>query len=88
MKQIKLKGRPAYPGKAVGEAIVCPHSIQGWAGVSETTGCIIEKGHPEIGWSFPTGRARRDGQATSIRRRLPVFLRRDGCFLRSIRAAV
>lgn len=49
MKQIKLKGRPAYPGKAVGEAIVCPHSIQGWAGVSETTGCIIEKGHPEIG---------------------------------------
>ena len=22
MKQIKLKGRPAYPGKAVGEAIV------------------------------------------------------------------
>lgn len=49
MKQIKIKGRPAYPGKAAGEAIVCPHSIQGWAGVSEETGCIIEVGHPERG---------------------------------------
>lgn len=49
MEQIKLKGRPAYPGKAVGEAIVCPHSIQGWSGVSDLTGCIIEKDHPEQG---------------------------------------
>ena len=49
MEQIKLKGRPAYPGKAAGEAIVCPHSIQGWAGVSDETGCIIEEGHPEQG---------------------------------------
>lgn len=46
---IKIKGRPAFPGKAAGEAIVCPHSIQGWAGVSEETGCIIEVGHPEQG---------------------------------------
>ena len=46
---IHIKGRPAYPGKAAGEAIVCPHSIQGWSGVSEETGCIIEVGHPEIG---------------------------------------
>ena len=52
MKQIKIKGRPAYPGKAAGEAIVCPHSIQGWAGVSEETGCIIEVGHPERGKSI------------------------------------
>lgn len=47
--KICLKGRPAFPGKAAGEAIVCPHSIQGWAGVSDTTGCIIEEGHPEKG---------------------------------------
>ena len=46
---IRIKGRPAYPGKAKGEAVVCPHSIQGWAGVSEETGCIIEVGHPERG---------------------------------------
>lgn len=49
MEQIKLKGRPAYPGIAVGEAIVCPHSIQGWAGVSDVDGTIIEVGHPEQG---------------------------------------
>lgn len=52
MGQLKIKGRPAYPGIASGEAIVCPHSIQGWAGVSEETGCIIEEGHPEKGKSI------------------------------------
>lgn len=49
MGQLKIKGRPAYPGIASGEAIVCPHSIQGWSGVSDVTGCIIEEGHPEKG---------------------------------------
>lgn len=49
MEQIKLKARPAYPGKAAGEAIVCPTSIQGWSGVDESTGIIIEFGHPERG---------------------------------------
>lgn len=49
MEVIRLKARPAFPGKAAGEAIVCPHSIQGWAGVSDETGIIIEKGHPEEG---------------------------------------
>ncbi len=49
MEIIKLKARPAYPGKAAGEAIVCPTSIQGWAGVSDETGIIIEKDHPEKG---------------------------------------
>ena len=34
---------------AEGPALVCPESIQGWAGVSDTTGCIIEEGHPERG---------------------------------------
>ncbi len=52
MERLKLKGRPAYPGRAAGEALVCPHSIQGWAGVSEETGCIIEAGHPEFGNSI------------------------------------
>lgn len=52
MERLKLKGRPAYPGRAAGEALVCPHSIQGWAGVSEETGCIIEAGHPEFGKSI------------------------------------
>lgn len=40
-----LKGRGAYSGIAEGIALVCPDSIQGWAGVSDTTGEIIEKGH-------------------------------------------
>lgn len=49
MKTFTLQGRPAYSGKAEGEAIVCPQSIQGWSGVSDVTGCIIEEGHPEQG---------------------------------------
>lgn len=52
MEQIKLKARPAYPGKASGEALVCPTSIQGWSGMSEVTGLIIEEGHPEKGNSI------------------------------------
>lgn len=49
MEKIKLQGRPAYRGTAAGEAIVCPQSIQGWSGVSDVTGEIIEDGHPEQG---------------------------------------
>lgn len=49
MEEIRIQGRPAYPGVASGEAIVCPQSIQGWSGVSDVTGCIIEEGHPEKG---------------------------------------
>jgi len=52
VERLKLKARPAYPGKAAGEALVCPHSIQGWSGVSDETGCIIEVGHPEYGKSI------------------------------------
>ncbi len=44
-----LKARGAYTGIAEGLALVCPDSIQGWAGVSDTTGEIIEKGHVEEG---------------------------------------
>lgn len=49
MKEIILKGRPAFPGKAFGKAIVCPESIQGWAGISDKTGVIIEDANPEKG---------------------------------------
>ena len=35
-------------GKVIGEALVCPDSIQGWLGLSDN-GTIIEKGHPEEG---------------------------------------
>ena len=51
-KTIVLKGRPAYPGIAEGDAMCCPNSIQGWAGVEGRTGKIIEKGHVHEGESF------------------------------------
>lgn len=51
-KTIILKGRPAYPGVAEGEAMCCPNSIQGWAGVDPQTGCIIENGHIHEGESY------------------------------------
>lgn len=36
-------------GITEGEALVCPESIQGWAGVDDKTGCIIERGHSKEG---------------------------------------
>jgi len=49
MSKIVICGRGAFRGKAFGEAIVCPESIQGWSGVSDTTGEIIEAGHSQRG---------------------------------------
>lgn len=49
MEILTMYGRGAYQGIAEGEALVCRESIQGWAGVSDTTGEIIEKGHAEEG---------------------------------------
>lgn len=49
MNKIIIYGRGAFPGKASGEALVCPESIQGWSGVSDTTGDIIEAGHSQQG---------------------------------------
>ncbi len=46
-----LKARGAFSGIAEGIALVCPESIQGWSGVSDTTGKIIEKGHSQMGES-------------------------------------
>ena len=49
METIKIYGRGVLDGVAEGEAMVCPESIQGWAGVDEKTGKIIEKGHSHEG---------------------------------------
>ena len=49
METIKIYGRGVLNGVAEGEAMVCHESIQGWAGVDEKTGKIIEKGHSHEG---------------------------------------
>lgn len=49
MEKIIIKGRSAVKGIAEGEALVCEDSIQGWAGVDDHTGVIIEKGHKHEG---------------------------------------
>lgn len=49
MEKILLKGRVAFEGSVEGEALVCPESIQGWAGIDDHTGKIIEKGHSQEG---------------------------------------
>ncbi|ONI40520.1 hypothetical protein AN639_00045 [Candidatus Epulonipiscium fishelsonii] len=45
----KIVGRGAFSGIVEGIALVCPESIQGWSGISDTTGQIIEKGHSQEG---------------------------------------
>ncbi len=52
MDKIVIKGRPGIKGIAEGEALVCGESIQGWAGIDDRTGLIIEKGHSEEGKSI------------------------------------
>lgn len=52
MENIILKGRGAVKGVVEGEAMVCPESIQGWAGIDDHTGVIIEKGHSQEGKSI------------------------------------
>ena len=49
METIVIKGRKAMGGIVEGEALVCPESIQGWAGIDDMTGKIIEKGHSQEG---------------------------------------
>ena len=46
------KGRGAIPGVVEGIAMVRRETIQGWAGVDENTGMIVEKGHPFEGMSI------------------------------------
>lgn len=52
MEIIVLKGRGIIPGKAEGEALVTRDTIQGWSGIDEKTGIIIEEGHPFKGKSI------------------------------------
>lgn len=49
MEKIVIKGRGAFKGIVEAEALVCKESIQGWAGVDDKTGKIIERGHSEEG---------------------------------------
>ena len=48
-KKFTIQGRPAMGGVVEGEALVCPESIQGWAGVNDRTGQLIERGHSQEG---------------------------------------
>ena len=48
-KKLTIQGRGAFAGVVEGEALVCPESIQGWAGVDDRTGRIIERGHSQEG---------------------------------------
>lgn len=49
MAAFEILGRGAFKGIAQGEALVCKESIQGWAGIDDNTGEIIEKGHSQEG---------------------------------------
>lgn len=49
MDRMVFKGRKAVGGLVEGEALVCPESIQGWAGIDDKEGTIIEKGHSQEG---------------------------------------
>jgi hypothetical protein len=41
-----IEGRGAIKGKAEGTAMVSRETIQGWSGVDDRTGLVVEKGHP------------------------------------------
>lgn len=51
-ESFSLQGRGAIGGIAEGEALVCPESIQGWSGIDDRTGIIIEQGHVAEGVSI------------------------------------
>ncbi len=52
MERIVLHGRGAIGGVAEGIAMVSRETIQGWSGVDDRTGIVIEKGHPFEGMSI------------------------------------
>ena len=49
MENVVIKGRGAYNGVIEGEALVLPDSVQGWAGLDERTGIIIEEANSKRG---------------------------------------
>ncbi len=52
MGDVVIKGRGVMPGVVEGIALVTKETIQGWSGVDDRTGLIIEKGHPFEGMSI------------------------------------
>ncbi|MCF7936126.1 MAG: DUF126 domain-containing protein [Synergistales bacterium] len=52
MTVIRLQGRGAVGGVAEGPAMVSRAAIQGWSGVDDRTGLVIERGHPFEGRSI------------------------------------
>ncbi|MBN1333208.1 MAG: DUF126 domain-containing protein [Synergistales bacterium] len=52
MKNIVLHGRGVIGGIAEGIAMVSRETIQGWSGVDDRTGIVIEQGHPFEGMSI------------------------------------
>ena len=52
MSKLKIHGRGVIPGIVEGEALVCPDSITGWAGIDPETGIIKEHGHVNRGKSI------------------------------------
>ncbi len=52
MQTLRILGRGAVGGVAQGRAMVSRQAIQGWSGVDEKTGIVIEKGHPFEGMSI------------------------------------
>lgn len=43
---MRINGRGVIGGIAEGEAVVSRETIQGWSGLDDRTGTIIEEGHP------------------------------------------
>ncbi len=52
METFVIKGRGVIDGIVEGEALVCPDSITGWAGIDPETGIIKEYGHINKGQSI------------------------------------
>jgi len=47
-----IRGRGVIGGAAEGPALVSRETIQGWSGIDEESGVIIEEGHPFAGHSI------------------------------------
>ena len=52
MEKIIIRGRGVIAGIVEGEALVCPKSITGWAGIDPETGIIKEHGNINQGKSI------------------------------------
>ena len=78
MAKIIIKGRGVIAGIVEGEALVCPKSITGWAGIDPETGIIkehgnINKGNPsnKKSWCCRAAKALTVGRVISERRSWP-----------------